>query len=322
MYDICGPSQAALNVRGWLQTAWATMKSFVDRIRWPQRTGGQLLSPGREVWGTMTSLRDWHIQVLRGILKRKTCPLFQRFGVADYCCKLVTFNDSMDRGLFPRTYAWFWCKMERGHTSGHYVLVQSWFPMISDVAAREALPTPVVPHETQGRGDASRASEGDTCLLLEELMDAGAEVAETAVPSLAPRDCCGVVEEYTSWHQYVSEKIPDWQGRPDLLRLTVAALVVYKLRLREFTMREHVQLLWIFEGRTTLRSHGGTCYMYEKGAWVPFRRTHLRHHSCTRQAMDGRLGRLILCSTRRHTEERQRRAHGRTNAALYESSCG
>ena len=142
--------------------------------------------------------------------------------------------------------------------------------MTSNVAAREALPTPVVPHETQGRGDASRASEGDICLFLEECMDARAEVAETAVHSLAPRDCCGVVEECKSWHQYVSGKIPDWQGRPDFLRLTVAALVVCKLRLREFTLREHVQLLWIFEGRTTLRSHGGTCYMYEKGAWVRF----------------------------------------------------
>ena len=61
----------------------------------------------------MTSLRDWDFQVLRGILKRKTCPLFQRFGVADYCCKLVTFNDSIDRGHFSLTYAWFWCRMER-----------------------------------------------------------------------------------------------------------------------------------------------------------------------------------------------------------------
>ena len=52
--------------------------------------------------------------------------------------------------------------------------------------------------------------------------------------------------------------MPDWQGRPDLLRLTVAALVVCKLRLREFTLR------------TTLRSHGGTYYMYDEDAWVPF----------------------------------------------------
>ena len=86
-------------------------------------------------------------------------------------------------------------------------------------------------------------------------MDAAAEFAETAVRSLAPRDCCGVVDECKSWFQYVSEKIPDWREHPDLLRLTVAALVVYKLRLREFTLREHVQLLWTFEGRTTLRSH-------------------------------------------------------------------
>ena len=158
-----------------------------------------------------------------------------------------------------------------GHTSGHHVLVQSWFPMTSNVAAREALPTPVVPHETQGRGGASRASEGSIGLL-EECMDAGAEVAETAVHSIASRDCCAVVDECKSWYQYVSEKVPDWQGRPDPLRVTVAALVVYKLRLREFTLREHVQLLWIFEGRTTLRSHGGTCQKYEKGI---FRRTHL-----------------------------------------------
>ena len=59
-----------------------------------------------------------------------------------------------------------------GHTSGHYVLVQSWFPMTSDVAAREALATPVVHHETQGRGGVSQAPEGGICLLLEEYMDA------------------------------------------------------------------------------------------------------------------------------------------------------
>ena len=52
-----------------------------------------------------------------------------------------------------------------------------------------------------------------------------------------------------------------------------------------------------------------------------FRRTHLWHHSCTRQAMDGRLGRLILCPTGRHTEKRQRSPHGHTNVALCEFSC-
>ena len=115
----------------------------------------------------------------------------------------------------------------------HRVLVQSWFPMTPDVAAHEALPTPVVPHETPGRGSASRASEGGTCLFLEECMSAGEEVAETTVHTLAPRDCCGVVDECKSWYQYVYEKTPDWQERPDLLRLyKIASARVHFARTR------------------------------------------------------------------------------------------
>ena len=69
--------------------------------------------------------------------------------------------------------------------------------MTSDVAAREALPTPVVPHETEGRGGASQASKGAFASSWKSTWTPGAEVAQTAVHSLPPRDCCGVAEQDT-----------------------------------------------------------------------------------------------------------------------------
>ena len=52
----------------------------------------------------------------------------------------------------------------------------------------------------------------------------------------------------------------------DMLRLAVGALSVYRLRLWDMHIREHVLLLWIVEGGEHMRCHGGNLYFYQHGA--------------------------------------------------------
>lgn len=52
------------------------------------------------------------------------------------------------------------------------------------------------------------------------------------------------------------------QWSTDMLRLVVAALAVYRLRLLDMWHREHALLVWIIEGDTYLRSHNRTVWTY------------------------------------------------------------
>ena len=52
----------------------------------------------------------------------------------------------------------------------------------------------------------------------------------------------------------------------------MAAVCVYRLRMVDMSIREHVLLMWIIEGERHLRAHEGTLYQYiEVGAWQPWR---------------------------------------------------
>jgi hypothetical protein len=57
-----------------------------------------------------------------------------------------------------------------------------------------------------------------------------------------------------------------------LIRLAVGALTVYRMRLIDMFVREHVHLLWIIEGEDHLRIHNGVCYFYnEQGAFTAYK---------------------------------------------------
>ncbi len=69
---------------------------------------------------------------------------------------------------------------------------------------------------------------------------------------------------------YIRGRFPEWCSTR--VRLASAALALYKLRLVDMFMREHVLLLWIIEGDEYLRVHNGVCYMYdEAGAFQAYK---------------------------------------------------
>ena len=45
-------------------------------------------------------------------------------------------------------------------------------------------------------------------------------------------------------------------------RVVAVCLVAALLRLPDYTMREHVLIVWILEGGHRIRSHDGFCYIY------------------------------------------------------------
>ena len=54
-------------------------------------------------------------------------------------------------------------------------------------------------------------------------------------------------------------------------KLAVAALSVYELRLLDMDLRLHVHLTHIIEGGSHMRAHAGVCYMYQNGAFRPYK---------------------------------------------------
>jgi hypothetical protein len=54
-------------------------------------------------------------------------------------------------------------------------------------------------------------------------------------------------------------------------RLAVAALMIYRMRMVDIFLREHVMLMWVIFGEHSLRAHNGTCYYYNSvGFFEPF----------------------------------------------------
>ena len=63
---------------------------------------------------------------------------------------------------------------------------------------------------------------------------------------------------------------PDWDHY--LVKLGVAALAIYRMRLVDMFLREQVLLLWIIEGEDYMRAHCGTCYLYHNdGAFIAYK---------------------------------------------------
>ena len=68
-----------------------------------------------------------------------------------------------------------------------------------------------------------------------------------------------VTERKTEWPEY-------------LVRLGVGALAIYRMRLCDLFIREHVMLIWIFEGQTNIRIHDGIAYFYdERGSFMVYK---------------------------------------------------
>ena len=67
-------------------------------------------------------------------------------------------------------------------------------------------------------------------------------------------------------------------------RVVAVCLVAALLRLPDYTMREHVLIVWILEGGHRIRSHDGFCYIYhDDGAFQEYR------HGVTPEATIGHL---------------------------------
>jgi len=60
--------------------------------------------------------------------------------------------------------------------------------------------------------------------------------------------------------EYVRIRQPTWSE--DMVRLTAAALNVYRTRLTDIFVRDFVGLVWIIEGERYIRAHRGVCYLY------------------------------------------------------------
>ncbi len=71
---------------------------------------------------------------------------------------------------------------------------------------------------------------------------------------------------------HIQETYPAWDD--SRVRLVCGALCMYRMRLVDLFMREHVMLVWIIEGGHRLRVHKGVCYMYnECGAFDAYKGT-------------------------------------------------
>ena len=92
--------------------------------------------------------------------------------------------------------------------------------------------------------------------------------AEASMADAVPfpdRPESSIIDNVASIRRYILEKSPAFP--PALLRLTTAAISVYRLRLTDMHMREHVLLLWIVEGHDHMRCHSGNLYLYSNGAF-------------------------------------------------------
>ena len=57
------------------------------------------------------------------------------------------------------------------------------------------------------------------------------------------------------------------------VRMVAVCLVASVLRFPDYTLREHVLIVWILEGEHRIRSHDGFCYIYhDDGAFQEYKR--------------------------------------------------
>ena len=69
--------------------------------------------------------------------------------------------------------------------------------------------------------------------------------------------------------EYVRLRQPTWPE--DMVRLTAAAINVYRTRLTDIFVRDFVGLVWIIEGDRYIRPHRGVCFLYHSdGSFDPY----------------------------------------------------
>jgi len=93
------------------------------------------------------------------------------------------------------------------------------------------------------------------------------ELNGIAVPQAASLSIVGCT---TALFQTVQDAFP---AESDMMkRIVVGALALYRMRLSDISLREHVHLLWIICGERQLRCHDGVVFYYEAalGYWEQF----------------------------------------------------
>ena len=74
-----------------------------------------------------------------------------------------------------------------------------------------------------------------------------------------------------------------------LTRLLAVALQASQLRLQDYSIREHILLVWLVEGEVSIRSHGGSVFIYhEDGAFQEYR------HAVTPESTLGRVKHALM----------------------------
>ena len=155
----------------------------------------------------------------------------------------------------------------------------------ADVAARDAdadlrdeLSQLLEPFDAQDADSRRRRREipgGATSnAQFDELFDVLTESARESVammPDPVPdADSDSTVQRTKKIMSMVEAAHPEWPMY--MRRLACAALSVYRLRLIDMFIREHVLLLWIIEGDVYLRVHNGTAYFYDdRGAFQAYK---------------------------------------------------
>jgi hypothetical protein len=104
-------------------------------------------------------------------------------------------------------------------------------------------------------------------VFLTAALAAGELLAGEATPDVLIDD--DIISQTNRFYEMASGRGADWSQ--SVKQLAVGALSVFRLRLVDMTLREHVMLLHVVEGGTRIRSHEGACYFYRNGAWLPFR---------------------------------------------------
>ena len=126
-------------------------------------------------------------------------------------------------------------------------------------------------HSTAASQSLDGATPGEirTFDWLQDVFNAGGEAAASVV---FPRDAqdLGTVAETQRLQDHILSIHPEWRDRWLLVRVVVGVVSVVNIRSTDFTILQHVKLLWIFEGDKYLRAHNGACYFNEEGSWRPF----------------------------------------------------
>ena len=120
-------------------------------------------------------------------------------------------------------------------------------------------------HETVKRRRLTEAAQ-KTAKAFSDLFDATRAAGEDLISRMpAAQPGSGpptIVQHATSLQNFVRAEQPTWEEA--MVRLAAAALSVYRSRLSNMFIGDHVSLLWIMEGEIHLRAHAGICYMYQQ----------------------------------------------------------